>query len=42
MMILRKKKRKDQDKEEDNFSVCSDWEADLKEQDTKIQKIKRP
>ena len=30
---------KDHDKEEDNFSVCSDWDADLEEQNRKNQEI---
>ena len=28
------------DKGEDNFSMCSDWDADVKEQDRKIQETK--
>ena len=28
------------DKEEDNFSVCSDWDADLEDQDQKNLKMK--
>ena len=30
----------DQDKGEDNFSVCLDWDADLKKQDIKNQEVK--
>ena len=31
--------RKDQDKAEDSFSVCSGWEVDLKEQEWKNEEI---
>ena len=37
---LKETERKDQLKEEDNYSACSDWDADLKEQDRKNQEIK--
>ena len=31
--------RKEQDKEESNFSVCSDWDTDLEEKERKNQEI---
>ena len=37
---LEEEEGKDQDKGEDNFSECLDWDADLKEQDRKNQEIK--
>ena len=36
---LRAEDRKDQDKGEDNLSVCLDWDADLEEQERKNQEI---
>ena len=37
---LEEEERKDQDKGENNFSVCSDWDSDFYEQDRKSPEIK--
>ena len=34
---VRKRREKEEDKEDNNFSVCSGWEADLGEQDRENQ-----
>ena len=35
----KKKKKEKWDKAENHFSVCSDWDADIKEQDKKNQEL---
>ena len=37
--IRRGKERKEKDKEDDKFSVCSDWDVDLEDQDRKNQEL---
>ena len=38
-VLWEEEERKEQDKEEYNFSVCSDWDADLEEWDRNNQEI---